>query len=303
MLWAVVRTLGLERGYPGVAVITFTPYVAATAWLPVVVALALRSRAAALLALAAAVALVVAVAPRALDGPQPSLAGGRPLSVMTVNLAYGNGDPDVIMELVREHDVELLSLQEMTPEAVRRLDAAGARERFPHRALDARRGAQGSGIMARHALRDVRRPQGLRLAMPEATMLVPGVGPVRVKAVHPVAPLRGDVAVWREGLRSLPRATPDGTMRMLVGDFNATLDHDELRDLLGSGYVDAADAAGAGLHATYGVGGRLLTPPITIDHVLVDRRARVTAASVHPIAGSDHRAVVATIELPAAGET
>jgi endonuclease/exonuclease/phosphatase (EEP) superfamily protein YafD len=133
------------------------------------------------------------------------------------------------------------------------------------------------------------------MAMPEATLEAPGLPPVRVKAVHPVAPLRDDVAVWQDGMRSLPRATPDGELRMLIGDFNATLDHRELRDLIGSGYVDAADATGNGLVRTYPAGRTL---GITIDHVLVDRRIAVTTSSIHTIPGSDHRALQARLSFP-----
>ena len=45
---------------------------------------------------------------------------------------------------------------------------------------------------------------------------------------------------WRGDLRALPPATPDGPLRILAGDFNATLDHAELRRLLDTGYEDAA---------------------------------------------------------------
>ena len=47
--------------------------------------------------------------------------------------------------------------------------------------------------------------------------------------------------------RALPGSDCQGDVRILAGDFNATLDHPELRALLDRGYVDAADAAGAGL--------------------------------------------------------
>ncbi len=295
LAWALVRTFGLDAGRLMVPAISFTPYVAATAWIPVVVALVLGRRSVAVLALLVALVLLGAVAPRALDGPQTAVAGGARLSVLSANLRYGHGDPRAVMALVERYDVDVLSLQEMPPEAIRRLDAAGARERFPHRVLDARPGAQGSGLMSRLPLTDPARPQGLRMAMPEATLRVPDGPSVRVKAVHPVAPLRDDVAVWRDAMRSLPRATPRGELRMLIGDFNATLDHHELRDLIGSGYTDAADATGNGLIRTYPTGRRL---GITIDHVLVDRRAQVLSSSVHTIPDSDHRALQATIELP-----
>lgn len=294
--WAVVRLFGLENGHPLVPAIAFTPYVAASAWVPVLVALLLRRRDVAVGALAVAVALVAVVVPRALPGPRPSVPDGARLAVMTANLAYGRADPAVVLALARSNEVDVLSLQELTPESARRLDAAGARDRFPYQVLDARPAAGGSGLMSRIPLADPARPRTTRLAMPEGTLRVGGSA-MAVKAVHAVPPLGGDVAVWERELGSLPSATPGGPLRMLIGDFNATNDHRRFRDLLDSGYTDAADAAGQGLGGTYR-DGRLLPPPVAIDHVLVDRRIRVETVSVHSIRGSDHRAVVAVLTVP-----
>jgi endonuclease/exonuclease/phosphatase (EEP) superfamily protein YafD len=290
LAWAVVRLGGLERSYLLVATMAFTPYAAATAWIPVVVAVVLRRRLMALVALVPAVALTAVVAPRALGGPQDAVAGGQPVSVMTANLRRGAADPRALMALVRTHHVELLSLQELTPEAAVLLDAAGLEEAFPHRILDPRAGARGSGILSRHPLRDERFSPPPGPAMPEATVLVPGAQPLVVKAVHPVAPGIGGMWRWERDLDGLPSATPGGAMRMLAGDFNATLDHKRMRRLLGTGYADAADTVGDGLRATYSL--------VQIDHVLVDRRARVTAAAFHDVPGSDHAAMTATISLP-----
>jgi endonuclease/exonuclease/phosphatase (EEP) superfamily protein YafD len=298
LLWAVLRVFGLEHGHPLTPAVAFTPYVAATAWIPLVVALALRRWAVALVPLAALAALAAVVLPRALPGPQPAVPGGRTLQVMTSNLAYGHADPAAVMALARRYRVDLLSLQELTPQEAARLDAAGARARFPYRVLDAQPGAGGSGLMSRYPFAGADRSNGTRMAMPRARLDVPGAAALDVKAVHPVPPLHRDVAIWRAELRTLPPASVDGPLRMLVGDFNATLDHHELRSLLSSGYVDAADAAGIGLQGTYRQG-RRLPPLVAIDHVLVDRRVRVSAASVQPMPGSDHRTLLATVVLPA----
>jgi endonuclease/exonuclease/phosphatase (EEP) superfamily protein YafD len=102
---------------------------------------------------------------------------------------------------------------------------------------------------------------------------------------------------WRGDLRALPPATPGGPLRILAGDFNATLDHAELRRLLDTGYQDAAAEVGAGLKGTWPHGRRLL-PPVAIDHVLADARCGVRSFSVHTIAGTDHRAVLAELVLP-----
>jgi endonuclease/exonuclease/phosphatase (EEP) superfamily protein YafD len=43
---------------------------------------------------------------------------------------------------------------------------------------------------------------------------------------------------------------------------------------------------------------KLRAPPLTIDHVLVDRRVRVERVTVVRIPGSDHRAEIAELRLP-----
>src|SRR5918997_1288431 len=99
VLWALARWLGLERGYPAVALMAFTPYVAAAAAVAALVVAGLQRR------LAALVALVVAVAPRASgdDG-----AAERPLRVLTANLHGGGTPPEALAAMVREHRVDVL---------------------------------------------------------------------------------------------------------------------------------------------------------------------------------------------------
>jgi endonuclease/exonuclease/phosphatase family metal-dependent hydrolase len=85
---------------------------------------------------------------------------------------------------------------------------------------------------------------------------------------------------------------------VLAGDFNATLDHAELRRLLDRGYRDAAEQAGVALRPTW-PGDRALIPTVvTIDHVLADRRIRVVSVRTVAIPGSDHRGVLADLLLP-----
>ena len=84
-------------------------------------------------------------------------------------------------------------------------------------------------------------------------------------------------------------------MRILAGDFNATLDHTSLRRLIGEGYVDAANETGSGLIPTFR---QWWVPPITLDHVLADTRCGVRRMKVYDLPGSDHRAVFAELRLP-----
>ncbi len=146
-----------------------------------------------------------------------------------------------------------------------------------------------------------RRNQGFAFTQAYATASVPGAPPLRVESAHPAAPYALSVlADWWTDLRGQPPATPDGRLSILAGDFNATLDHAPLRDLIATGYVDAADAAGAGLVGTWGPYDGDPIPPVTIDHILVDRRIAVRSVAVYALPGSDHRAVLAEITLPSA---
>jgi endonuclease/exonuclease/phosphatase family metal-dependent hydrolase len=299
LAWAGVRVFGLERWY-GVQLIAFTPYAAALSVLPVVLALALRRWVAAVSAALAGIVLVGAVAPRAVrDEPR---AGGPTVVVMTANLLGGGADPGEVVRLVRAERVDVLAVQELSPAGLAALDAAGLAGLLPHRVVEPIPSPAGTGLFARHPLiaAGVRvNPGGFRQA--RATVLVPGAAPLVTESVHPCAPYAASqVGCWRADLAGQPRAGRAGPVRMLAGDFNATLDHAPLRALLRSGYVDAADAAGVGLVGTWGPYDGDRIPPVTIDHVLVDRRVAVRAAAVHPVAGSDHRAVVARLALPAA---
>ena len=96
----------------------------------------------------------------------------------------------------------------------------------------------------------------------------------------------------------------DGPLRVLVGDFNATLDHVELRRLLATGYRDAASVVGKGLTPTWPYFGPrwAITPKVTIDHVLADRRIGVRSFEAFTIPGTDHRVILAELVIPLAPE-
>jgi endonuclease/exonuclease/phosphatase (EEP) superfamily protein YafD len=298
-LWAAVRATGVGLGFPLLGVIALTPIVALFSPVAVVVALVLRTRLTAAVAAVAAGVLAASVLPRGAEGPQVASADtpGTALVVMTTNLWRGEADAGAILRLAREHRVDVLSVQELTTEAVARLDAAGVRDLFPARVLEPRTGGAGGGLLARHALRPVSTAAVEGHEQPEVTLTLPGGRDVRIQSVHPISPVSGDrVAEWRRQLGSLgePHAR-DGTPRVLAGDFNATLDHRELRRLLARGFYDAADAAGQGLHTTWPAAGPVVGL-LTLDHVLLPPEIKVRSVTLHDI-GSDHRAVIAELVL------
>lgn len=301
--WAAVRLLGLDHG-PLVQLLAFTPYAAAGSLLPLILLLGLRRWRPAAVAAVTTVALVAVVAPRTFESTPPA-ATGPPLRLLTANLLAGSADAEALVDLVRRHSVEVLAVQEFTPAIAAELDRLGLDQLLPFRELHPVVGTPGSGLYARYPISagGVRHNSGgWGFLQAYGTVAVPAAAPVQVESVHPAAPYALDqVGHWRRDLAAQPPATPDGQLRVLAGDFNATLDHAPLRALLDTGYVDAAAAAGTGLSGTWGPYDGDLIPPVTIDHVLVDQRIAVRAAAVHPIPGSDHRAVLTELRLPPAG--
>jgi endonuclease/exonuclease/phosphatase (EEP) superfamily protein YafD len=246
----------------------------------------------------AALALLVVVAPRALGGPtEPEGGAGPRLRVLTVNMRFGEGSAPALVALVRRTHADVLSVQELTPELIVALDRAGLGSLMPHYVLHPEEGSRGIGLFARVPLGRATAAVNPRLAASAATVRIAGGAPVNLIGVHPAAPDPGAVDDWEEDMRALPPADPDGRLRILAGDFNATLDHADLRRILDTGYEDAASVVGAGLHGTWPEGG-LIPPAVAIDHVLADERCGVRAVSVYTIPGTDHRALFAELVLP-----
>ncbi|MEU5868714.1 MULTISPECIES: endonuclease/exonuclease/phosphatase family protein [unclassified Nonomuraea] len=293
--WAVARVAGLERGSLPTQLMTATPYAAAGSLVPLLIAAVGRKRAATAVALLTTTALGFSVLPRALGTAEATT--GRPFKVMTINMLFGRADAQVIVNLVREFRPDVLSTQELTPAAVADMDAAGLKELMPHRVLEDEWDAGGSGLYSRHPLQplpDLVPPVGHK--MPAAMVSLPGGKPIEFVDVHPYPPLGPNVVNWNEALSKLPSASRE-TVRILAGDFNASLDHASLRRLLARGYKDAADQVGAGLIPTWPANKRV-PPIITIDHVLVDERVGVREVSVRDVPGTDHRAVLAELTVP-----
>ncbi|GIF18663.1 endonuclease/exonuclease/phosphatase family metal-dependent hydrolase [Actinoplanes tereljensis] len=300
LLWALVRLSGQERG-PLVQLFAYTPYAALWAWVPVVIALRARRWLATAAAVLAALVLAVCVLPRALPDAHRGPATGVRVTVMTINMFVGAADPASVVKLVRDHDVAVLAVQEFTPRAREGLTAAGLDTLLPYHSLAEEWDPTGSGLYSRFPISAAgsARAKGNN-QQAYATVQPPGATALAVQSAHPLAPYAvSALADWRAGLAAEPVPDPDGPPRILLGDFNSTLDHAPIRHLIDRGYRDAADTVGEGLVPTWGPWYHHL-PPVTLDHVLVDERVGVRDVSVHGVTGSDHRAVIATLTVPAA---
>jgi len=230
-------------------------------------------------------------------------ATGVPLTVMTSNVELGGADAEALVALVRRQDVAVLGLQEFSPAIKTRLETAGLTDLLPYSSVAGAYGASGSAVYSRFPITSAGfRRNGGGFYQAYGTITPPGAGPVVVESVHPRAPSElSALGDWRSDLASQPHTDRNGPPRILLGDFNATLDHHALRELIARGdYRDAAAATGDGLVGTWGPYGGAPLPPVTIDHVLVDKRIGVRDVSVHGVPRTDHRSIFASLTVPAA---
>ena len=292
--------LGFDRGFPLVPLVAFTPYVALLG-LPVAgLLLLLGRRLPAGLAAAATMVLIVLVAPRAFsDGPPDPRPEGPEVRAMSANLYVGSADLDELREQVVAGEVDVLSIVELTPEADAEVMRSEIGELLPHRLADPQPDASGTGLYSRYPLERHPAPgdDGFDLPTIIARASLPEGTVADLYSIHPPPPTNGkNAATIRRYLEAIPSAAAGDPPRLLVGDFNATLDNDSLRDLLDRGYADAADAAGDGLTWTWR---QSVHPPVAIDHVIVPEGVEVLGFEAQDLEGSDHRTVLAELRLPA----
>lgn len=295
--WTIVRLFGLDRGVPLVPLMALTPYVAVATFLVAGVAIALRNWAAATVTALATLGLALAVLPRAIGDGTIDPGGRETFSVLSANVYRGKGDPEALVALVDRYDVDLLSVQELTPNFARALHRAGIDKRLPEAVEQAHEGAVGGGIYSRLPLRPIATGSPSFLRQPRGEVRLPDGRRLRVVDIHPLTPGRTGIDVWEDSLGDLP-ATGDGVPWVLIGDFNATLDHSRLREVVDRGYRDAGSVAGMGLEPTWPNRDHTLPPFITIDHVLADERLGIVDYGVEDLPGSDHRSIHAELALP-----
>ncbi len=304
LLLTAVRFLDPWLGGRGPLIVAFAPY-ALIGYAVAAVLLLLLWRgsrpplpiAGAAIALAGVAVHAVLLAP-AHAGKHPS--GPADVTVMTLNLRFGRADVGEALALARREKVDVLVTEETTPEAYERLIAAGARDTFAHQAGSAAPGASGTLVLSRLPVVE---EAAVPVTLGGHRVRVGGEHPFTLLAIHTAQPLNSP-GLWRTDHVSLRRAVAevDGPM-VLTGDLNATLDHRQMRDLLGDGLVDAARQSNAGWQPTWpsdpdvahGLPGGIGL--IAIDHVLVRGGPAAVGTSTSRVSGTDHRALVARLSL------
>ena len=221
----------------------------------------------------------------------------RSIRVFSGNLWWGKADPDGLVSLIREHEVDVFAAQELGFE-----NAEVIASELPHGCLEPHETYHGMGIALRHPGKYERIPLVYRDA--RRAVLEPEDWPgldspidlvnVHFQAPHALTPFPSGWVRWRQ-VRGLERFFGEypAASRAVVGDYNASPLWPLYRRLtrqLRDGALEIAKREGRRAQPTWGPSpesARLLR----IDHALV-HGLEVERFRVLTIPGSDHSGIL-----------
>jgi endonuclease/exonuclease/phosphatase (EEP) superfamily protein YafD len=230
--------------------------------------------------------------------PEPADDSQR-LQVMSMNLLRGQAELSTVLETAALEKVDVLVLEELTPEALAELEQFGLRTAYPYRVGTPEDGVAGTMAFATHRIRDEQKLDtgfgswAFEVVLPD--------GPLRMYAVH-ARPPYGDAVGWRTDLATIAQAAEaDRGLDLIVGDLNATPDHEEFRAFIDLDFRSAAERVNAGWQPTWpehgekSVLGLPLPRIVQIDHVLVGRTMAATSSETVSISDTDHRGLIVEV--------
>ena len=209
--------------------------------------------------------------------------------LMTLNTRNGQADAAQIVQTVREQHVEV-----------------GIRELLPYSVVASTSSSDNGGVNGLWSAAPMSERTGDLIpieasSIPAASIDFDGTV-IRFGSVHPFSPRPSNQGLWDRGLGSISQLREDDHTFVLMGDFNATWDHASFRYLLGGRFVDAGENAGEWFHMTYPSNKKLfgvipIPAAVEIDHIVHDRGVVVGDLDAVTIAGSDHKALLGTLEV------
>jgi endonuclease/exonuclease/phosphatase (EEP) superfamily protein YafD len=300
----VVRTLPLTN-LVALVIAVGSPYVPLVALSGLFSAVRFRRRILSIAALTVVVATVVVQMPWYYSRRPADVGFYADIRVLSSNLRNGQSDASAFVAMARE-SADVITVSELTPEAVLRFSKSGIDDTFPFSVLIPAQGAGGIGLWSRFPVTEVILPKHQNTGIAAARVQVPGLRlGTLVASVHIMSPVASETDSfdgWRLGITATHAQLDDfaaaaGPGAVIVaGDFNSTPDMRQFRDLLTNGYRDSVDQTGAGFAPTF-PSNEWFPPVITIDHVLT-RNAAAAAIKTVTLPGSDHRSLLAAIHVP-----
>ena len=256
--------------------------------------------------LAFALVSTAVLATRGFGGPGFESAADNDVTVLSWNTLGDAPGAAAIADLALETGAEIVVLPETTNalglEIADLMSASGATMSVFTTAYDEISKARSTTLLVSAELGEYESDSTLETTAVLPTVVatpVDGTGPTII-AVHPVAPIPGEMQHWRDDLQWLMSACTGGNV-IMAGDVNSTLDHySGLATSDGAAIgecLDGADATGNAAVGTWPAAlPALLGAPI--DHVMATANWRFSGFRViqsHDGFGSDHRPVLAQL--------
>lgn len=230
----------------------------------------------------------------------PAYVGAHPaqeptLTVLQLNTRFGEADEQEVVRLAASRNADVVVLEELDPASAARFARAGLHRLLPY---NAGRAASGTMVFSRWPLARV---TALPVSRGGVLVQVRAPRPFWLLGLHSAQPAV-DVGRWAGDLAEVRRVVAGRTgAGLVVGDFNATLDHEPMRRILAAGLRDAAEEANSGWQPTWPSNqARFLGLPVPVslvalDHVLVTRQLGVVTTRTVTVTGTDHEALVASL--------
>lgn len=238
-------------------------------------------------------------------------------TVMTYNVGNGLATPTALVRYLRTAAADLVGLQELVATQAEAI-AANLSDMYPYRVLYGT-GIPGKGVLSRYPLLETRQLQ-ICPARPDLDAVVDVGGvPLTVIVAHPPPPRLRDAGRRASPqnstqLRRLADLAVAQAPAVLIGDFNMTARGAGHTLLSAAGLRDAFQVGGTGrgftLPARLGYSERTnralgwpMLPFLRVDYIWLTPKLYVTESWTEHGAGSDHRSVLARLQLgPAARE-
>jgi endonuclease/exonuclease/phosphatase (EEP) superfamily protein YafD len=292
--------LRLDSRFPLVEVMAWRPHVTLTALAAAAVLAGHREcRPAAAVLGAAGLAALATVSPRAIRGRRAPRADDD-LTILNLNVLRGGADTGELATVIAREAPDLVVLSEsgtaFRDKLMPLVEGLGYRS-WVSVGPDVR-ASRGMTLLASPRAGDLQVESGDDMQCRHLRATGGVLGRRSLFAVHATAPRdRKRTTAWREDLAVVSRWCRAQVAPIVAGDLNATLDHSALRAAL-PGCRSAATGTGCGLTGTYPSSlPRVLG--IQIDHILVPSGTTTSRFEVLDVSGSDHRAVLARVRLPA----
>ncbi len=267
--------------------------------------------------LASLLALPGTLIPR--TGCDSRTASANAVTVFSHNASYEVFDAERVAAEVEESGADIVLLQEVDPTMTAALNDALVSP-LPHVVSGAGSQTLSLSVLSRWPIADV-----VDSVVGDDTLL-PGrwtdevnpmlfvsvetqLGRLRLANVHLSAPRsvelvqrrRSEMPVVVDQLVAWRQTNESGLPDLMMGDFNASASHADLRSLMSSaGYADGHRLAGCGLGTTWSP---LAAGPgvLALDHALIradpdERRFTVSTFRSHRYGGSDHRGISVILE-------